>query len=169
VTNVDEPQKDLRQAGQPEIKPLEPPEPLVVPPEQLRQQYDEMLEEETNRTYYHFAERINVRSYGQVLGFMKMHMAVYRLAREMPGFVAGGIKGAWCVKRFYTYTAWESRMARERFLTSPEHSRMVEHVVKELGAAGSGYVEWEDNEPPEWDNAKGRLENPGRFYVGPSR
>jgi hypothetical protein len=166
---MDEPQKDLRQAGQPEIKPLDPPEPLVVPPEQLRQQYEELIEEEAQRTYYHFAERIHIRSYGQVLGFMKLHMAVYRQSREMPGFVAGGIKGVWCFKRFYTYTAWESRVARERFTSSPEHTRMVEQVVRQLGAPGSGYVEWENNESPEWENAKDRLESPSRYYVGPSR
>lgn len=172
MTNVDdEPQKDLRDAGQPERKPLDPPEPLVVPPERLRDHYEDWLrkaeEEEANRVYYHFAERIDLRSYGQMCEFMKRHMAVYREAREMPGFIAGGIRGLWWKKRFYTYTAWDSQAARRRFIAESGHAGLVQRVVGAVGAPGSGYTEWENKVPPEWGEAQEQLRNPRHYYVQP--
>ncbi|GEM_PF-317583 len=172
---MEESQEDLRSVGTPPeegegLRPTDPPEPLVVPPEELRQlyreEYDRMLADEGNRVYIHVAEYLKVKSYKQMFRFMGLHMRIYQDARSRPGFVGGGIRGQWWKKRFWTYTIWESREDMERFTKSGEHAQAVNRV-REFAAPGSCYVEWEAGGEPDWSGAISRLEHPTRYFVDP--
>lgn len=173
---MDEPNDDLRSAGKPPepsgegLQPVDPPEPLVIPPEVLRQQYREeyerMVEEDALRAYVHVAEYIKLKSVKQAFTFMGLHMRIYKDARDREGFVGGGIRGRWWLKRFWTYTVWESQEAKERFTQHGPHAELVNRV-REFAAPGSCYVEWEAGRATDWEGGISRLEHPTRYYVDP--
>ena len=147
-----------------------PLEPLVIPPDELRQQYrdeyDRIVANEQSRKYIHAAEYLKVKSYQKVFPFMRLHMRVYQDARNAFGFVGGGIRGQWWKKRFWTYTIWESRVDMERFAKNGAHAGVVERV-SELVAPGSCYVDWESGSTADWSGAISRLEHPKRYFVDP--
>ncbi len=173
---MEEPHEDLRSAGKPPeedgegLTALEQPEPLVVPPDVLRQQYrdeyERMMEERATREYVHLAEYVKVRSFKQVFRFMGLHMRIYNDARIRQGFVGGGIRGRWWTKTFWTYTFWESREDMERFTKHKPHADLLESI-RELAAPGSCYVQWEAIGESDWSGAMARLEHPTRYYVDP--
>jgi hypothetical protein len=173
---VNEPHEDLRSTGRhPEpddegLTPLEQPEPLVIPPDVLRQQYREeyerLVEEQATRVHVHLAEYVTVKSLKQVFSFMRLHMRVYNDARVRKGFAGGGIRGQWWAKRFWTYTIWESREDMERFTKHGAHAELVERI-RELAGRGSCYVEWDAIGEQDWSGALARLEHPTRYYVDP--
>lgn len=171
---MEDPRKDLRQREEPEpVEPVNPPEPLVIPPEELRQRYEAMRreaeEELANRVFYHFVEQIYLRSFRQVLGFMRQHMGAYQEARQSTGFLAGGIRAVWWRKRFYSYFTWDTAADRDRYAQGRIHSDFVERVVRKVGAPGSGYSQWDSNQPPDWEDAKKQLERIHHYYVAPSQ
>jgi hypothetical protein len=172
---VEDSQKDLRSTGEPleplePIEPANPPEPLVVPPDELRQQYreeyDQMVEDMETRIHYHLAEYVKVRSLKQVFSFMRLHMAIYNDARLRKGFTGGGIRGRWWAKQFWSYTIWDSRDSLERFVKSGPHALAVSRM-REFAAPGSAFVEWEGLSDQDWSGAISRLEHPTRYYVDP--
>jgi hypothetical protein len=173
---VEDPQKDLRSVGsptqpyEPGLEPLETPEPLVIPPDELREQYlaeyEQMKDDEVNRIYFHLAEYVKVQSLGQVLSFMRLHMKMYNEARELLGFADGGIRGKWWAKRFWTYTTWESREDMERFMNGGVHADLASRM-REVAAPGSCYIVWEAKGESDWPGALSRLEHPTRYYVDP--
>ena len=174
---MEEPQVDLRISGTPPergddegLKQLNQPEPLVIPPAELRRQYEEeyaqLVKDEATRIYVHMAEFVKVKSFKQVFRFMGLHMRVYNDARVRHGFASGGIRGRWWMKHFWTYTIWESHEALEQFMRSGSHSELLERM-REFAAPGSCYVEWEALGEPDWSGATSRLEHPTRYYVDP--
>jgi hypothetical protein len=173
---VEDPQKDLRsvgspaQADEPGLEPLETPEPLVIPPDKLHEQYlaeyEQMKDDEVNRIYFHLAEYVKVQSIKQVFSFMRLHMKMYNEATECRGFADGGIRGRWWAKRFWTYTIWESREDMEQFMNGGVHADLVSGMRK-VAAAGSCYVVWEAKGESDWSGALSRLEHPTRYYVDP--
>jgi hypothetical protein len=173
---VEEPQKDLRDAEKPladgdeTLAPMDPPEPLVVAPDELRQQYrdeyERMVEDEATRVYVHVAEYVKLKSYMQVLKFMGMHMRVYQDAQARKGYYGGGIRGRWWKKQFWTYSIWESREAVNAFLRGRPHGEAVDRM-REFAAPGSCYVTWEALGASDWSGALSRLEHPTRYFVDP--
>lgn len=156
--------------GDEPLRAADPPEPLIVPPDELRQQYREeyerMVEDETTRVYVHVAEYFKVKSFRQVFKFMGLHMRTYNAARVRPGFVGGGIRGRWWAKSFWTYSIWESREAIERFSKRGTHMEAADRV-HEYAAPGSCYVTWEGTGESDWSEALSRLEHPTRYFVDP--
>lgn len=173
---MENPQNDLRSldsATPPDelgLEALETPEPLVIPPDKLREQYlaeyEQMKNDEVNRVYFHLAEYVKVLSIGQVFNFMRAHMKMYNEASNLPGFADGGIRGRWWAKRFWTYTIWESREDMERFMNGGVHADLGNRM-REIAAAGSCYVEWEAKGESDWPGALSRLEHPTRYYMPP--
>ena len=169
-------QNDLRSPGsptpidEPGLEPLEIPEPLVIPPDKLREQYlaeyEQMKDDEMNRVYFHLAEYVKVLSIGQVFSFMRAHMKMYNEASERSGFADGGIRGRWWAKRFWTYTIWESREDMNRFMNGGVHGDLMSRM-REVAAVGSCYVVWEAKGESDWAGALSRLEHPTRYYVAP--
>jgi hypothetical protein len=152
---------------------MDPPEPLVVPVEQLQHEHDErvlaMRADAANAeasVHIHVAEYITVRGYGQVLSFMGLQMGTYKQARQLDGFTFGGIRGHWWAKKFWAYTVWRSRAAVEEYMAGHLHANMVSRLP-EMAAPGSCYVEWEGTGNPDWPEALRRLERPTRYYVDP--
>jgi len=168
------------QAGDPDqgesdegLQVMDPPEPLVVPVDQLWQENDERVlarraqaENADLAVHVHVAELIKVRGYGLVFSFMGLHMGTYKQARKLDGFTFGGIRAHWWAKKFWTYTIWQSRAAMEEHTAGRLHANMVSRLP-ELAAPGSCYVEWESNGNPDWPEALRRLQNPTRYYVDP--
>jgi hypothetical protein len=183
---VEEPHEDLRKTSTPPdngdasdstgkdddegLTALEQPEPLVVAPDVLRQQYREeferMVEDQATRVYIHIAEFVKVRSFKEVFRFMRLHMRIYAEAKVSPGFAGGGIRGRWWAKTFWSYTFWETRHDMERFTKRGGHGEMLEQI-RELAAPGSCYVEWDAAGGLDWTGAMARLEHPTRYYVDP--
>ena len=67
---MEEPDEDLRTVGQPKdggLQRLDNPEPLIIPPEQLIENYKRLIEDEAEREYLHVAELVKVRSITQIL------------------------------------------------------------------------------------------------------
>ena len=180
-----EPTQDLRALGRQPIRPdanpdeadeglrvMDPPEPLVIPVEQLHQEHDEHVlrmraeaEERDAEVHIHVAEFIEVRAFSQVFSFMGLHMGTYKQARKVDGFAFGGIKGRWWAKKFWTYTVWRGREAKERYVAGQVHADLVSRLP-ELAAPGSCFVEWEGTGEPDWIEALERLRRPTRYYVG---
>jgi hypothetical protein len=165
---VTSPDRDIRDVGR-DWEPASPPEPLVVPQSERPPVPEERPREEEPPPvpYIHVAEYVKVRSLGQVFDFMKLSMRVYRHAHEHEGFVAGGIKSKWCVRKFWSYTVWEDRDAMMRFVNSGPHAEAARRI-QHFAAPGSCYVEWVSEQPPDWPEALQRLERPTRYFVGPA-
>ena len=111
-------------------------------------------------------EYVRLRSAWSTCAFMRLSMRVYQYARECPGYYAGGIRGRWWRKQFYTYTVWEDRDAMTRFVRTGPHALAVARVG-EFAGPGSCYVEFVSEEPPDWDEAERRLAQPTRYFTPP--
>lgn len=177
---MQEPEKDIRSIGQPEktpdrpdaepeneaLQPLEIPEPLVIPPDQLIENYKRLIEEEAEREYLHVAELVKVDSIGLILPFMSRSMNAYKRARDAPGFVAGGIRAKWWRKHFWTYLVWEDETYWKRFTDGPRNADITAWI-QQNAAPGSCYVTWVTKGEPDWDEAVARLEHPTKYYRDP--
>ena len=93
-------------------------------------------------------------------------MRLYKLARELPGYYAGGIRGKWWSGRFWSYSIWEDHEAMMRFVNSRQHTEAAARIG-DFAGPGSCYAEWVSEDPPNWDEATNRLENPTRYFVPP--
>ncbi len=168
-TPVEEPDEDLRTVGQPKdggLQPLENPEPLIIPPEQLIENYKQLIEDEAEREYLHVAELVKVRSITQILPFMSRSMDTYKRARAAPGFVAGGIRAKWWRKSFWTYLVWEGETYRKSFADNRANASITAWV-KQFAGPGSCYVTWVTKGEPDWTDALTHLENPTKYYIDP--
>ena len=170
---MQKPEKDLRSIGRPDPKPedeglspLNVPEPLVIPPEQLVENYKRLIEEEADRQYLHVAELVKVESIGQILGFMSHSMDVYKRARLAPGFVAGGIRAKWWRKSFWAYLIWEDETYWQQFVNSPRNASINTWVQQHAGP-GSCFVTWVSKGEPDWKDAMAHLEHPSKYYRDP--
>jgi hypothetical protein len=119
-----------------------------------------------NKPRVHVVEFVCVRRISQVFDVMGLSMRIYKAAQQAEGFVGGGIKAHWWVKKFWTYTAWEDRESMERFVKSSPHAEAVERVL-ELAAPGSCYVEWTTEGSLDWPDAVERLKRPTHYMVDP--
>jgi hypothetical protein len=147
--------RDIREAYDPDAK-----------PESTEAHEDEFLEPVPEGPYVHVAEYIPVREWGQVWPFMKMSMRIYQFSRNCPGFLAGGIRGKWWKRQFWSYTVWQDREAMLHFAQTPPHSEAA-GMIEEVAAEGACYVEWSSMSPPDWDEALERLRHPTRYFVPP--
>ncbi len=114
----------------------------------------------------HVVEYVILRSFAKTYSFMSLSMRIYNYAREAPGYYAGGIRGQWWRKRFYSYTVWEDRESMLRFVHTAPHADAIARVL-EYAAPGSCYAEFVSEAPPDWDVAERRLSDPTRYFVPP--
>tara|TARA_Y100001936_G_C16092099_1_gene687284 strand:+ start:1567 stop:1884 length:318 start_codon:yes stop_codon:yes gene_type:complete len=95
---------------------------------------------------------------------MALNMKIYKFARVQPGYYAGGIRGKWWSREFYTYTIWEDRDSMLAFVNSEPHQKAMEKTLKFAGP-GSCFSEFISDAPPDWEIAESRLSNPTRYFV----
>ena len=117
-----------------------------------------------DRALVHVATYLPVKSYGQVLTFMRMSMQVYQQARESEGYVAGGITAKWWAKKFWTFSVWEDRDAMLHFVHTQPHANAAARMF-EFAAPGACYVEWVGPGPMDWGEAMERLKSPTGYFV----
>ena len=178
------PKKDIREIGQPEVgqpddgrpddeslqaerlQALEVPEPLVIPPEQLREHYQKLIDEEADQEHVHYAEFIKVRSKSKLWPYMSLSMRTYNSRRQAPGFLAGGIRAKWWRGSFWTYSVWEDEGDLKRFMES-RASTAAAAWIRRVAGPGSCYVTWVTKDEADWTEAIARLERPTRYYVDP--
>ena len=114
----------------------------------------------------HVVEYVRLRSVFQTFFFMSLSMRIYKYARDLQGYYAGGIRAKWWHRQFYTYTVWEDREAMLEFVQANPHAEAIRRVG-EFCAPGSCYVEFVSDAPPDWDMAKERLSFPTRYFSSP--
>ncbi len=110
---------------------------------------------------------MKLRSFVKTFVFMWLNMRIYKHARSMQGYYAGGISAKWWSGHFYTYTVWEDRESLLRFVHTGPHSSAKARMEEFMGP-GSCYAEFESSDPPDWDQAEKRLMQPTRYFVPPN-
>ncbi len=124
------------------------------------------FEDYISKPRVHVVEFVKLRSFTKTCSFMRLSMRIYHYARDLPGYYAGGIRGKWWSRSFYSYTIWEDRESMLRFVHTGPHAAAAARVL-EFAAPGSCYTEFTSEDPPDWEVAEQRLQTPTRYFVPP--
>lgn len=112
----------------------------------------------------HVVTFFNLKRFSQTLSFMWLNMRIYKFARVQRGYYAGGIRGKWWSKQFYTYTVWEDRDSMLAFVNSDPHKKALNRII-DFAGTGSCYSEFISEAPPDWEVAEMQLLKPTKYFV----
>ena len=112
----------------------------------------------------HVVTFFSLKRFPQTLAFMGLNMKIYKFARLQPGYYAGGIRGKWWNKQFYTYTVGEDRDDMLAFVNSEPHKKAI-HRIMEFAGTGSCFSEFVSDSPPDWEVAETQLLKPTKYFV----
>jgi heme-degrading monooxygenase HmoA len=115
---------------------------------------------------YAMASRFEVRSAGNVPGFLIKALSAWRQVRSAPGALGASLLARPLHKTFYTLSAWESRDALATFARTQPHRSIMTSLRPAMRA--STFTFWEvpaDNLPLTWEEAIRRLDDQARGDV----
>jgi hypothetical protein len=106
------------------------------------------------------ASRFQLRSYRDVLPFLRDAMRVRTLVRRSPGALGVSLVARPLRREFATLSAWRDRESLDAMVRAEPHRSIMGRYRAAM--ADSQFVFYAPAEyPPTWDEARGRLTTPG--------
>lgn len=102
------------------------------------------------------ASRFRVRSWRQVVPFLRDAMAVHAQVRRSPGAVGVTLDAHPLRREFFTLSTWHDRAALQAMVRAEPHASVMR---RHRAGAESVFVFWTapGGTPPTWDEARSRL------------
>lgn len=116
------------------------------------------------RGFIHVATFLPLKSWMDVVPFLRMSSKVLKQAEENEGAANYAVKADFPKKHFWTLSVWRDQDSLKCFVMAEPHATAVKNFERRAGE-GSAFVEWTDsNDSIDWAEAMERLRNPSFYY-----
>ncbi|MGE5444986.1 MAG: hypothetical protein ACM3SR_10365 [Ignavibacteriales bacterium] len=126
----------------------------------------EVSKADSSSEFLCIATFLPVRSWFDVILFLRMSLRVERQLKETDGLIRYALRANLLRKQFWTLSVWKGRASANGFVAAEPHATAVGKFQQWVGR-GAAFVQWNSSDGTiDWNEALQRLQNPTFYYKG---